>query len=111
MRRAHYAIPGLLLASYPLFGQCQADVSGRVINEAGKPVAGAQVSFPGKEARGILALGYYPTDKSGSFHAVLSLSAPGLYWVLAQKLDTSKAQCVSQVSALARSRAAFASWL
>lgn len=88
MRRAHYAILGLLLASHPLFGQCQADVSGRVINEEGKPVAGAQVSFPGKEARGILALGYYPTDKSGSFHAVLSLSAPGLYWVLAKKLDS-----------------------
>jgi len=86
MRRVQLIIIGSLLTVYQLLGQCRGSIDGKVIDEDGKPVAGALVSFEEHRlAMNHKAVEFYQTDSGGSFHAALELAGLGSYRVLAKK--------------------------
>jgi hypothetical protein len=87
MRRVLWAVVGVLLAAQPVMGQCRAEVSGRVITEPGKPLAGARVAILPVNPFGGGGQGYCVTDRSGEFDRKLDLKVPGSYEVFAEKGD------------------------
>jgi len=83
---ALYVIGGLCIVPL-VYGQCRADVSGRVLDEAGKPVANALVSFEKHDLTHVSdeAIHFFPTDSDGRFDANIDVASTTTYWVNAKK--------------------------
>ena len=89
-------ITASLMMPIGVLSQCQVRVSGRVINEGGKPVAGARVAFikvkvesgPKGTVSGGLVGTPVTTDRRGVFRSTIEIYDPGWYWVVATKLDS-----------------------
>ena len=89
MRQARIiAACGLLVMALPIYSECSADVSGKVVDESGKPIPQALVSLA--ESRGSAfhkATRFFTTDAGGNFHADVDLAASAQFCVLAKKED------------------------
>jgi hypothetical protein len=87
MRAFQLIIVAGLTIPHPLSGQCKVPLHGMVVDELGKPLPGAQVSFIEDKVYDYQQLpkASFTTDAAGKFSAGVSISQPGKYWVMAMK--------------------------
>lgn len=86
MRINEIVLVGSLILTQQLYGECRAEVSGRVIDDTGKPVPQAQVSFH-QNRSGIAteAIAFFSSDNNGDFRAEFGVSGNERYSVYAKK--------------------------
>jgi hypothetical protein len=77
---------GVFVAANWSFGQCRANVSGKVVDETNLPVAGADVYLiEPRLARGNRYFGAFSTDSNGDFAASTPIDGPGSFFIYASK--------------------------
>lgn len=86
-RRMYVAVFAFMLCAHWATGQCNATVSGMVINESGDSVPGAMIRVVDEiGAKGLrTTFPWHQADHSGAFSFAIKLSAPGKVWLFADK--------------------------